>query len=215
MTTGLPLTWPLYQSLITGLPVAVTFAIHARAICPAGNEDGRAAARTAALAIGQDDVREERLMREELREQLMAAAGFERRHAGMLQGGGGNRIETVEVLFEVRCRCAGERYRHLLDFALPFQTSAISRPDDRDEQRNEERADRRRQLTADRLTLEELQRICAILAQEQRVGDAGFRETARAEHAAVAACRTANRRAADRSSCASAYSRAGARDLGG
>ena len=68
-------------------------------------------------------------MREELREQLMAAAGFERLHAGMLQGGGGNRIETVEVLLEVRRRRAGHRCRHLLDLVLPFQPGAIGRPE--------------------------------------------------------------------------------------
>ena len=34
MTTGLPLTWPLYHSLMTGCPVDVTLPIHAREVWP-------------------------------------------------------------------------------------------------------------------------------------------------------------------------------------
>ena len=92
----------------------------------------------------------------------------------MLQRGGGNAVETLDVLLEVRRRRAGHRRGHLLNLVLPLEPGPAGRPEHRGDERDEQHADRRRQLTADRLTLEELQRDQRILAQEQRVGDAGF-----------------------------------------
>ena len=67
-------------------------------------------------------------MFDDLREQLLAAAGFHRSDARVLQRGRSNRVEAFDVLLEVRRR--GTRYRHrgLLDLVLPLEACPVRGP---------------------------------------------------------------------------------------
>ena len=167
---GFPLTWALYQSLITGFPVVILRRPRAHRRRRSGRH-GRGLQRP--IGPRQDDVGDERLMGEDLREQLNATSSSSAFTAGCCPA-----AAAIASRFSMYCsRAADAPSPTLRKSARPRASApagAIGRPEDSGDQGNEERADRRRQLTADRLTLEEFHALSAILAQEQRVGDARF-----------------------------------------
>ena len=167
------------------------------------------------VSIRQQDVEQQRLAAQHTREQPVARRAVQRHHRRVTRERRRHRIESVQVLVEVRRRRVRDRFGLLFDFLLAFDACLVRRPDRRQRERNQQAAGRHDHLTAQRLSFEDSQGG----SRDSSAGAAGRGRRLRGIHARAAgsyhSARTARRSRRDRSSCGSGRSRRRARGRGG